>query len=223
MTRSRLLDLAEAALSGAVWLVLILGVTLQPLTFPAYTAMLVRSEEVAARTGLSEERAVEMAQLVRAFVSDPDARPLPPIVDGRPGFDTSMVSHLEDVRRVFLGARVATGVLAAFLAVWVLVSIALKRWRPLAAGLRVGGWLAVGAPLALALLGVLDFGLLFTLFHGLFFASGTWTFPYDALLIQLFPQAFWVTSGMVWALLVMACGAASVLVAARFRHELVER
>jgi uncharacterized membrane protein len=47
-----------------------------------------------------------------------------------------------------------------------------------------------------------DFEWFFSAFHGLFFRAGTWTFPFDSLLIQLFPEPFWAVLGAAWAALV---------------------
>lgn len=209
----------ESALVAVLWVLLLLGVTLVPLTSPAYTDALVRPEEVSERTGLSGSVARQMAQRVREFVSEPGGRGLPARVDGRPGFDASMVSHLRDVRAVLAGARLATGGLAAVLAVWVFAGIGLGRWRALASGLRAGGVLAMGLPLLVGLWGLIDFDGLFTVFHMLFFAAGTWTFPADSLLIQLFPERFWITSAVVWAVLVVVAGAGLLAASTRIPRE----
>lgn len=209
----------ESALVAVLWLLLFLGVTLVPLTSPAYTDALVRPGEVSARTGLSQPVARQMAQRVREFVAETDGRGLPSQVDGRPGFDDSMVSHLSDVRDVLTGARLATGALAAVLAVWVFTGIGLGRWCALRSGLRAGGALSLGLPAVVGLWGVLDFNGLFTVFHTLFFAAGTWTFPEDSLLIQLFPQRFWIASAVVWATLVMVSGAALLAASTRIPRE----
>ena len=54
--------------------------------------------------------------------------------------------------------------------------------------------------------GLVNFDALFTWFHGLFFAAGTWEFPADSLLIELFPDGFWVAAGVTWAALVASGG-----------------
>jgi uncharacterized membrane protein len=56
---------------------------------------------------------------------------------------------------------------------------------------------------------VFDFSTFFAAFHSLFFAAGTWQFPYDSLLIRLFPERFWTTAGAAWA--VLAAGGAGLL------------
>ena len=72
--------------------------------------------------------------------------------------------------------------------------------------LRVAGLSSIAFPLVVGVAGALSFDLLFAGFHSLFFAAGTWTFPYDSLLIQLFPEEFWVYSGLAWGALIMLVG-----------------
>ena len=66
-----------------------------------------------------------------------------------------------------------------------------------------------------AVAGLLNFDALFTWFHGLFFAAGTWEFPADSLLIEVFPEPFWSTAAAVWAGLVLL-GAGILAVAGGF-------
>ena len=40
--------------------------------------------------------------------------------------------------------------------------------------------------------------LAFTVFHNIFFDSGTWTFFYTDSLIRLFPEQFWFDFGIIW-------------------------
>jgi uncharacterized membrane protein len=58
-------------------------------------------------------------------------------------------------------------------------------------------------------MGLVDFEGLFARFHGVFFESGTWTFSSDSLLIQLFPEPFWIVSAVGWTVLT-AGGAVSL-------------
>ena len=68
-----------------------------------------------------------------------------------------------------------------------------------AVALKVGAAVSAVFVLLAAAAAVLDFSAFFTAFHGLFFEAGTWTFPYDSLLIRLFPESFWVAAGVGWA------------------------
>ncbi len=151
--------------------------------------------------GLSRSGMLQVAEQVRVFVVR-GAGELPAQVDGREGFDGASVSHLADVRQVLRRARVASALVAAALALWVGWSVARRRFADVGLALRAGALTTVIA-VGLAVLGaLLDFDTFFSAFHGLFFTAGTWTFSYDSLLIQLFPEPFWATLGATWGVLV---------------------
>jgi len=67
------------------------------------------------------------------------------------------------------------------------------------------------------LVGVVDFDAFFTWFHSLFFAEGTWVFPYEALLIRVFPLRFWVAAAATWGALVLISAVGLCLFARRSR------
>ena len=104
-------------------------------------------------------------------------------------FTAQEVAHMEDVRRVFIGAQVA-----AVLAAGALALLAAAAWRggrlarlardgALAASVGVG---AIGAAAALA------FEPVFLLFHQIFFPQGNFLFdPATSNLLALYPQAYW--------------------------------
>jgi integral membrane protein (TIGR01906 family) len=204
----------ESAAAGLVWVALALGISVGALTVPVYTSAMVQTLEVPESARLTIGDTVRLSALVRALVVDREYAPLPETWNGRPAFDAAAVSHLMDVRGVLDGARIATGISAALLAVWVGLCIARRRWRALAGGMRAGAYALFGSLVLAGLSAFLDFSTFFAAFHGLFFAAGTWTFPYDSMLISLFPERFWVASGLAWAALSAAC-AGGLLVAAR--------
>ncbi len=192
----------EALAAGLGLAVLVIGVAVLLLTAPSVTNILVRAYDGAGRSGLSEADALKAAQAVRAFVTDRAADPLPGTVAGRGGFTPGAVAHLTDVRRVITAARLATGVVASLLAAWLAFGIAGRRRKELAAGMRIGAIvLALAVPVA-ALAALADFDTFFAGFHSLFFASGTWQFSAEELMIQLFPEPFWVAAAASWAALV---------------------
>jgi uncharacterized protein DUF1461 len=170
--------------------------------------------DVPATAGLPPADVIRLSGQVRALVADATYAPLPSEWNGAPAFDASAVSHLLDVRGVISAARLATGVSALLLALYVAWSIARRRFDALWAGLRAAAALLALSVAAAVVAAFSDFGWLFTAFHGLFFAGGTWTFPADSLLIRLFPERFWAASGAAWGALALA-GAALLLVAAR--------
>ncbi len=207
----------EAAAAGLVLAVLAAGVSVLALTAPWFTRALSERYSLSSEAGLTQQRMAEVAEEVRAFVVVGEGT-LPSSVDGRDAFDTTAVSHLADVAAVIRGATRATLVCAVLAAAWVAVCIRRARWRELAGGLRAGAVISVAMVVLAGLAGTADFDAFFSAFHGVFFAAGTWTFPYDSLLIQLFPEPFWVAAGGSWAALVAISGGLMGLAAAWVRR-----
>jgi len=207
--------LLESSVAGVAWAMLVLGLAVYALTLPAYTRTAAGALGTAATAGLSNADTLALSERVRAFVAEQDADALPSEWGGAPAFDEAAVSHLEDVRTVLAGARLATGAAAAALAAYLAWCVSRRRWDVFARGMRAGAVVAGVVVGVAGLAAVLDFGALFTAFHGLFFEAGTWTFPYDSLLIRLFPERFWVAAGAALALLTLF-GAGVLVVAARY-------
>jgi hypothetical protein len=117
------------------------------------------------------------------------------------GLTDGEISHLADVRGVFgLGARLLTGAILVLVLTLVPGPPGTRLARLAAAA---GRSLGVGACLAAVLVafGALAFEPLFVGFHTIFFASGTWVFPADSLLIVTFPERFWALGAAAWAAL----------------------
>lgn len=196
----------------------LVGLTLQPLLAPPSVRALVIAVDAQSLAGIGRDATLEAAESVRRFVVDPGAPGLPAAIGGKPAFDESAISHLIDVRDIIIAARWATLALVMASALW----IAVRAWTP--RGRRVlehalaasAGILLVGAGLV-ALVGMADFGALFTWFHGLFFEPGTWVFPSDALLIRVFPLPFWVFAGALWGSLVLLCATVLYILSRRLR------
>ena len=189
---------------GTLFVLSVLGLSFQPLLLPSYTASLVLAVDAPERSGLSPARAQVLAEDVRAFVAGARGVELPDrLPDGRPAFGPDAVAHLVDVREVVAAGRLvawAALVLAGVWTVWCLLG-APDRRALLARSLR-GAALAIGLSVAIAaVVAVADFDTFFARFHDVFFEPGTWTFPADALLIRLFPEPFWVVSGIAWGVL----------------------
>ena len=193
--------------AGFALAIVVVGTAVLPLTGPGFTRTLSTRFSLAAEAGLSPERMREIAEQVRGFVVSGDPGTLPETVDGRSGFDAAAVSHLGDVFGVLNAAKLFTGLVTALVTIWIAIELARRRPGRIADALRAGAVLSVAFVLLAAAAATLDFDSFFTAFHGLFFRSGTWTFAYDSLLIQAFPEPFWVTSGAAWATLT-ALGAA---------------
>ena len=198
--------IAKALASGLVLALFVVGLALYPLLHPTVTKLLSQRYSLVAEIGLPQHRVLQLAEQVRDFVSGSDADALPTTVEGRPGFDAAATSHLRDVHNVLGAARTATGWLAALVVVGLGVQIARRRFSAISDAMLAGGAVCVLLVVLAALAGTLDFDSFFAWFHGLFFSAGTWEFPADALLIQLFPEGFWMAAGLSWAGLVLLGG-----------------
>lgn len=211
---SSLMRTASAWIVGLGFALVVMGVSLIPLTSPSFTNAVAARFSLAQEAGLPPERMLAVAEQVRAFVVDAEGQTLPASVDGRSGFDASAVSHLIDVRVVLERARVFTGITTLLVAVWVAIQLRRRRIERVSAALKTGAVLTIALIALAAAAAFSDFESFFSAFHGLFFSSGTWTFPYDSLLIQTFPEPFWVTCGAAWGAS-MALGAGLLVVVAK--------
>ena len=114
------------------------------------------------------------------------------------------ISHLDDVYRVASVAKPAL-VIVAVLCIAGLAHVAVRiSRRALGCTFMAGGGLVLATFCALGAWAAIDFDGLFAAFHSLFFQAETWTFPYDSLLITLYPTAFWMGMGGIW--LAVTCG-----------------
>ena len=111
--------------------------------------------------------------------------------DGSALFNERELSHMQDVKKVVqvvLWTGYATWLFLLGLGLWAWFG----GWRQeLLGGLRRGGWLTVGLVVLLGIFGATSFWQFFTLFHDMFFSSGSWQFFYSDTLIRLFPLPFW--------------------------------
>ncbi len=189
-----------------------LGVALSVVLMPWFTEFVAPATGATELTGYSAAQVRELALSVRNFVTSPNAPDLPATVRGQPGFGSTEVEHLVDVRGVFTGARIATIIATFALAALAAESVAAGRLRDVSRGMRMGGRIILVACGAALVAGAIDFDSLFAALHSVFFRAGTWTFPADSLMIRLFPLQFWVAAGAAWGALTVI--AALVLIVA---------
>jgi len=132
--------------------------------------------------------------------------------NGDPIFNERELSHMEDVKAVVTGMRVA-------LAIGMLILLAFSifaergRWQPLLnKAFNRGGWALIGLIAAILLFVALSFNSLFTWFHQIFFESGTWQFHPSDTLIRLFPMRFWQDAFIFVGLLSIVFGLVVILI-----------
>lgn len=106
------------------------------------------------------------------------------------GFNQREIKHLEDVRNLMTGVTLlskfflgGTGVLLVI--IWKNCSIIRKAF--FLAGIQM----AI-LTIFLLIFSIADFRIFFLNFHQLFFESGSWIFEEDDMLIQLYPEVFWM-------------------------------
>ena len=121
-------------------------------------------------------------------VNDFNSQTLP---DGTPLFNTRETSHMLDVRiltqvvlKIWLG-------LCIFFGAALILSVLGKWTQDFLIGLRNGAFLTIALIAAILAAVWMDFDLLFTRFHQLFFTGDTWLFYLSDTLIRLFPLVFW--------------------------------
>lgn len=212
-----LLSRIETVFGALAWTALVLALVVSILASPGPTSVLVRVLDIAPATGLAEESAYEAGEQVRVFVTSSRSPRLPERIEGRPAFEGDAVEHLVDVREALSVARNAGGAAALVLAVWVGVSSARARWQAVGRATSAGGWTTMVVLAGGALFAVIGFDNAFRAFHGLFFEAGTWLFPSDSLLIQLFPERFWMAIGALGVVIGELGGLGLVLAGRRLR------
>jgi integral membrane protein (TIGR01906 family) len=131
--------------------------------------------------------------------------------NGDPIFNERELSHMEDVKDVVTGMRVA---LTVGMLILLAISILAERgnWKPLLTkAFNQGGWAVLGLIAAILAFVVLNFNSLFTWFHQIFFESGTWQFHPSDTLIRLFPMRFWQDAFIFVGLLSIVFGVIVIL------------
>jgi integral membrane protein (TIGR01906 family) len=131
--------------------------------------------------------------------------------DSAPVFNERELSHMEDVKTVVTGMRIA---LAIGMLILLAFTIFAERgnWKLLLIrAFSQGGWAVLGLIAAILLFVALNFNSLFTWFHQIFFESGTWQFHPSDTLIRLFPMRFWQDAFIFVGLLSIVFGVIVIL------------
>ncbi len=108
------------------------------------------------------------------------------------------ISHLDDVYDIvsrILYVLIAIAVIAAFTLIYMFITWGSRSLSPVLIG---SGAAVLAIFAALGIWALVSFRSLFAVFHSLFFASGTWTFSADSLLICSLPEDFWIGMVVIW-------------------------
>ena len=125
--------------------------------------------------------------------------------NGEPIYNARELSHMEDVKAVVTGMRIALAISVVILLVITIIALR-QGWKlRLISAFHWGGWALFGLIAAILLFVALSFNTLFTVFHRIFFENGTWQFYTSDTLIRLYPMRFWrdafITVGLVSVIL----------------------
>ncbi|HEY5730856.1 MAG TPA: TIGR01906 family membrane protein [Anaerolineales bacterium] len=117
--------------------------------------------------------------------------------DGVPVYSSREVTHMADVRAVFLFVmRTWQGSIILF----ILTGLTLwqrGRRKELVSAIRSGGILTTGLIGSITLVAFFAWQSWFENFHLLFFKPGSWLFSYSGTLIRLFPLQFWMDATFI--------------------------
>ena len=116
------------------------------------------------------------------------------------------VQHLYDVRAVFVQLWNVARVLLVILVLLLTSSFWFKWGRWIRLSTRMASWMCLVLPVLVGFIVLVAFGPLFHLFHEILFPQGNWQFPSDSLLIQVFPQLFWVVSALFLLAFILIVG-----------------
>ena len=128
-------------------------------------------------------------------------------------FTSTELGHMHDVKQltqaafrlgaVFAGILIAIAFLASYKSAY---RFALLR------GLRNGSALTLAGLLMLLTIAVASWNQAFDSFHELFFAAGTWRFPFSDTLIRLYPERLFVDAAMAIIVMIAIVATAILLI-----------
>lgn len=133
--------------------------------------------------------------------------------EGEPGWEA--VTHLLDVRNAFRRLWIAWIVSAAALVVAGAVVYRRGWWCWLQRSLKVAAVVCIALPTICTIVVVFAFDPLFITLHQIVFPQGNWMFAQDSLLIQTFPETFWIIAMIVLLALVALCGVVMAIAGGR--------
>lgn len=111
--------------------------------------------------------------------------------NGEPIYNQRELGHMEDVKGVVTGMRIALAVLMVVLLMLTILVYRFGSSQLVLLAYQRGGWGIIGLIIAILAFVALSFNDLFNWFHQIFFESDTWLFYTSDTLIRLFPMRFW--------------------------------
>ena len=173
----------------------ILMIAIRVLIVPSYVQFAYRLPNFPADPyGFSFEERIRWSQPSIAYlVNNEDISYLVDLTfeSGEPIYNARELVHMEDVKEVVTGMRIALAIAMVILLVITLLAVRGRWTQRLLMAFNLGGWGMIGIIVAILLFVAINFNTLFTWFHRVFFEEGTWQFHPSDTLIRLFPMRFW--------------------------------
>lgn len=138
--------------------------------------------------------------------------------NGEPIYNSSELSHMEDVKAVVTGMRIALAAFTVTLLILTVINIKREKKHLIMKAFNIGGWGVLGLIAGILMLLVISFDQLFTWFHQIFFESGTWRFYTSDTLIRLFPMRFWRDAFIFVGVLSILLGIITILVTQKYKN-----
>ncbi len=168
------------------------------------------------RFGFSDAERLDLAEATLAYLqrSEPASEVIYLLEDLRlpgtdnPVYNVAEIGHMVDVKNVADAFKMAMWLFLVIVVGGLTFLFARPETRMQGAkALLQGGVFTVTAVLLVIIFIGIGWSLFFTLFHNIFFDSGTWTFAYSDSLIRLFPEQFWFDFALIWTGSILALGA----------------
>lgn len=116
-------------------------------------------------------------------------------------FTQNEQSHLQDVKKNVAATVNIHAILTVLVISWIIVSLQTRKLLFAQHILNSVSKITEIGFVAVAIVTVVAWSWFFTTFHQLFFPQGNWAFPEDSLLIQLFPESFWIFTTIILGIL----------------------
>lgn len=131
-------------------------------------------------------------------------------------YTAAEISHLDDVAQAMKSAQI--GLFLSGIIILTLLFYFRRDKEQLLRLLKYGGISTVTFILLILVALLLNFNSLFTVFHQLFFPQGNWQFAADSVLIQTFPQDFFMNVSIFIFGLAFLLGSLFILLSFYLKH-----
>ena len=180
----------------------LLTVTFSLLLTPWPTRLFAQLFSDESASGFTHEQMVDVASGILDYSLGNDDADIPRGDDDTIALNDEELAHLRDCRGLFNGVIHAAMVFGIATVVLVIVLAASGHRRVLGHSFRLAAILTLLLGIACIAWAIWDFNAFFNYLHHFFFASDSWYFPADSLMISALPTPFWIGMGVLWAVLV---------------------